>query len=121
MLTPLELDIMKAVWNHPSATVKDVQIAIRPRRKLAYTTVMTIMHRLYQKRFLNRELKARAHIYHAAVRYDQVRDAEVGRLVDEFFAGSRDNLIGFLGGEQSEEIPRMAVNHPSADLDDTLL
>ena len=57
MLTPLELDIMKAVWKRPPITVRDVQAEIRPARQLAYTTVMTIMDRLHQKGFLTRTLK----------------------------------------------------------------
>ena len=48
-LTPLELDIMKAVWRQHPISVKDVQDAIHDSRPLAYTTVMTVMHRLYLK------------------------------------------------------------------------
>ena len=46
-LTDQELEIMKVVWQQSPITVKDVQTAIRPRRTLAYTTVMTIMHRMH--------------------------------------------------------------------------
>src|SRR5262245_57316296 len=99
MLTPLELDIMKTVWDNSPVTVRTVQAAIRPRRKLAYTTVMTIMHRLHHKGLLNRKLKSRAHIYEPAVPYSEVRDAELVRLIDNFFAGSRENLIDFLDGQ----------------------
>lgn len=121
MLTPLELDIMKAVWQQPSISVKDVQAAIRPTRRLAYTTVMTIMHRLYQKGFLTRKLKARAHLYEAAVPYKEVRDSEVLRLIDNFFAGSRDRLVDFLGGEPPNSYTQHHVNLPNPDLDETLL
>ena len=121
MLTPLELDIMKAVWQKPPITVKDVQAAIRPQRKLAYTTVMTIMHRLYQKGFLTRKRKSRAHLYEPAVSYIQVRDAELLRLIDNFFAGSRDGLINFLGGEPSNGESRSSVRNPSTSLDESLL
>jgi len=121
MLTPLELDIMKAVWQQPPITVKDVQVAIRPHRQLAYTTVMTIMHRLHQKGFLTRKLKARAHLYEPAVGYTEVRDAEVGRLINNFFAGSRDNLVDFLDDEPSNGNHTHTIAHPSADLDETLL
>src|SRR3954462_4087767 len=121
MLTPLELDIMKAVWHKPSITVKDVQSAIRPHRKLAYTTVMTIMHRLHQKGFLTRKLKARAHLYEAAVPYTEVRDSEVIRLIDNFFSGSRDGLIDFLGGEVTNGHEERHVNLPNPELDETLL
>jgi predicted transcriptional regulator len=122
MLTPLELDIMKAVWDNPPVTVRTVQIAIRPHRKLAYTTVMTLMHRLYQKGFLIRKLRARAHFYEPAVPYAEVRDAEVERLIQNFFAGSRDNLVDFLGSESSNGAsPIRSVPSMPDDLDDTLL
>ena len=123
MLTPLELDIMKAVWDAPPVTVKTVQAAIRPQRPLAYTTVMTIMHRLYQKGFLVRKLKSRAHVYEPAVPYSEVRNAEVDRLIDNFFAGSRENLIDFLDGESPNGNGSSPVQSVAAhdDLDDTLL
>jgi predicted transcriptional regulator len=120
MLTPLELDIMKAVWQSPPVTVKDVQLAIRPARKLAYTTVMTIMHRLHHKGFLSRKLKSRAHVYEPAVPYTDVRDAEVSRLLENFFAGSRDDLIHFLGGGSSNGGHSIVMSHPT-ELDETLL
>jgi predicted transcriptional regulator len=121
-LTPLELDIMKAVWENPPVTVKTVQASIRARRPLAYTTVMTIMHRLYQKGFLIRKLKSRAHFYEPAVPYVDVRAAEVDRLVDNFFAGSKDKLVEFLGGEDSNgDVNVQSVHAPPVDLDETLL
>ena len=67
MLTPLELDIMKAVWRKPPITVRDVQESIRPGRHLAYTTVMTIMDRLYHKGSLKRTLQARSYLYEPAI------------------------------------------------------
>ena len=76
MLTPLELDIMKAVWRRSPTTVRDVREAIRPGRQLAYTTVMTIMDRLYQKGFVTRTLRSRTHYYDPAVDYTKV---QIGR------------------------------------------
>jgi len=121
MLTPLELDIMKVVWQQSPITVKDVQTAIRPRRKLAYTTVMTIMHRMFHKGLLSRKLRSRTHLYEPAVPYTEVRDAEVDRLILNFFAGSRESLLDFL-----EEIPdarewRAAPAEVQPKLDETLL
>src|SRR5207244_3797412 len=74
-LTPLELDIMKAVWRRFPATAKDVQDALRPRRPLAYTTVMTMMSRLHLKGFLRRALESRAYRYEPAVPFSDVRSA----------------------------------------------
>jgi predicted transcriptional regulator len=97
MLTPLELDIMKVIWRQPSITVRDVQSALRPGRKLAYTTVMTIMNRLFVKGFLSRTLRSRTHLYEPTVPFAEVRDAALNGLIDSFFGGSRESLQEFLG------------------------
>jgi BlaI family transcriptional regulator, penicillinase repressor len=121
MLTPLELDIMKAVWARPAATVKDVQSALRPQRKLAYTTVMTLMHRLHLKGYLQRERQGRAHVYEAKIGFSEVRDAEIDRLIRNFFAGSQGDLIGFLEGETAPSNPPIKASPRPDDLDETLL
>jgi BlaI family transcriptional regulator, penicillinase repressor len=122
MLTPLELDIMKVVWQQSPITVKDVQTAIRPRRTLAYTTVMTIMHRMHQKGLLSRKLRSRTHYYEPAVPYTEVRDAELDRLIDNFFAGSRESLVDFLEDLSPHERGwREAPGEGQPKLDETLL
>jgi predicted transcriptional regulator len=117
-LTPLELDIMKAVWRRHPITVKDVQVAIRHARPLAYTTVMTVMYRLYLKGFLQRTLKSKAHYYEPAVEFSDVRDAAVSGVIDHFFRGSRDEFLEFLGN--ADDAPPSEVRSP-ASLDETLL
>jgi predicted transcriptional regulator len=102
MVTPLELDIMKAVWDRSPITVRDVQSAIRPHRNLAYTTVMTIMDRLFHKGFLNRRLESRTHMYEPAIAYAEVRDDAIETLVHSFFGGSREELKRFLRGSVEE-------------------
>ena len=122
MLTPLELDIMKAVWRSRPITVRDVQESIRPERKLAYTTVMTIMDRLYHKGFLSRTLRSRTHYYEPAIDYTDVRDEAVDSLIRNFF-GSKEKLQEFLQGEQPEQtrLPPKTVTEPISTLDETLL
>jgi len=41
--TGLELEIMHVVWRRPSVTVRDVYEELLQQRKIAYTTVMTMM------------------------------------------------------------------------------
>ena len=53
-LTPQELEIMKLVWERDSATVRDVYEALLERRKIAYTTVMTMMKILETKGYLKK-------------------------------------------------------------------
>ena len=115
MLTPLELDIMKAVWNSSPITVRSVQQAIRPGRSLAYTTVMTIMDRLNHKGFLKRALQIRTHYYEPAIDYITVRDEAIDRLIKNFF-GSKENLQDFLNG-----VRIVAPAKSNGALDETLL
>ena len=109
---------MKAVWRRPPITVKDVQTAIYPARPLAYTTVMTIMHRLYLKGFLQRTLRSKAHYYEPAVEFSDVRDAAVSGVIDHFFKGSRDEFLEFLGNDHA---PVDSEIRSPASLDETLL
>jgi predicted transcriptional regulator len=121
MLTPLELDIMKVVWDRSPITVRSVQEAIRPSRNLAYTTVMTIMDRLYHKGVLNRTLHSRAHYYAPAIEYTEVRDEALQTLIKSFF-GSKEHLQEFLNGDEAD-IPRRPNGDvaPPTGLDETLL
>ena len=108
---------MKAVWRHNPITVRDVQVAIQPDRPLAYTTVMTVMHRLYLKGFLNRTLRTKTHYYEPRVEFTDVRDAVVSGVIRHFFRGSRDEFVQFL---ENDEVTLPEVSAPNA-LDETLL
>jgi predicted transcriptional regulator len=119
MLTPLELDIMKAVWSRAPITVRAVQDAIRPGRQLAYTTVMTIMDRLYHKGFLTRTLRSRTHHYNPAINFADVRAEAVEVLIKNFF-GSREKLREFLDSEP-DNAEWETESPPVRQLDETLL
>ena len=108
---------MKAVWQRNPITVKDVQFAIHSYRPLAYTTVMTILHRLYLKGFVFRTLKSKAHYYEPAIAFADVRDAAVGGIIDHFFGGSREQFLQFLEGGNGAD---SGISAPSR-LDETLL
>jgi len=118
---------MKAVWQRYPITVKDVQTSIHPQRKLAYTTVMTIMHRLFLKGFLHRALKSRTHYYEPTVGFADVRDAAVNGMIDHFFQGSRAKFLSFMGNDgeaEQEDLPdRESVREIAApsSFDETLL
>jgi len=81
---------------------------------------MTIMHRLYLKGFLRRSLQSRTHYYEPSVAFADVRDAAVADIIDQFFQGSRDQFLAFLGGRDPLEFPPNG-KHDSRALDETLL
>ena len=92
-LTEQELEIMKVVWERDSATVRDVYEALLERRKVAYTTVMTMMKILEQKQYLNKTLEDRAHVYCPTRPKNQVIRGMVREFVDRVFNGSAQPLL----------------------------
>ena len=93
ILTEQELEIMKIVWELGSATVRDVYEALRKRRKIAYTTVMTMMGILQQKKHLDRKLEDRAYVYEPRQPRDQVIHSMVREFVNRVFDGSAQPLL----------------------------
>ncbi|PYR58528.1 MAG: CopY family transcriptional regulator [Acidobacteria bacterium] len=79
-LTTQELAIMKVVWRLSTATVRDVYEALLERRRIAYTTVMTMMNILEAKGYLKKEKHDRAYRYRPA----RPERAVVGSMVREF-------------------------------------
>jgi predicted transcriptional regulator len=92
-LTPQELAIMKVVWRLDKATVRDVYEALRDRRPIAYTTVMTMMRILEDKGYLKKALVDRAHVYRPAQKRQRVVGAMVRDFLDRVFDGAPDDLL----------------------------
>lgn len=90
-LTKAELRIMEVLWQLRRATVADV-VAALPRPPLAYTTVLTMLRILEQKRFVKREAGARAHIYAPLVEREAAATSAIGDLVASFFSNSKTAL-----------------------------
>ena len=100
VLTGQELEIMKIVWGKGSVTVRDVYEQLLTRRKIAYTTVMTMMGVLEQKGHLKKRTEDRAYVYTPVQSQRQV----VGNMVQDFvkrvFNGSAKPLLVHLVEEE---------------------
>jgi len=81
----LELEILETLWQRHGASGKEIFEAIKSRRAIALTTVLTVLERLTKKRFVRRAMGESVYLYHPA----QSRD-EFARLV------SRDVLKGIM-------------------------
>lgn len=99
----LEAVIMDRLWSRDSsATVRDVLEDLSADRKIAYTTVMTVMDNLYRKGWLTRELDGRAFRYAPT----DSREKYSAALMREALADSRDadaTLVHFLDGMTEED------------------
>ena len=112
-LTEQELEIMKIVWERDRATVRDVYESLLERRKIAYTTVMTMMNILEQKKYLRKSAEDRAYIYRPAKPKKQVIKGMVREFVDRVFNGAAEPLLVHLiedrklSSKELDEIRRM--------------
>jgi len=84
---------MKVVWELETATVRDVYEALLRRRKVAYTTVMTMMKILEDKGYLKKRQAERAYVYRPAQPKAQVIGAMVREFVNRVFNGSAEPLL----------------------------
>src|SRR5690348_2324823 len=92
-LTPQELEIMKLVWQRGNATVRDIYEALLERRKIAYTTVMTMMKILETKGYLKKRRQDRAFVYRPAQPKNQIIGGMIREFVDRVFNGSAEPLL----------------------------
>ena len=80
VLTEQELELMKIIWQRESVTVRDVYESLLEHRKIAYTTVMTMMGILQEKGYVTKTNDAKAHVYQPA----QPKQLVVTHLVSDF-------------------------------------
>lgn len=84
---------MKVVWTRKSATVRDVYEEMRRRRRVAYTTVMTMMNVLERKGHLKKRPEGRSFLYQPTRPKRQVVGAMVREFLDRVFGGSPEPLL----------------------------
>ena len=111
-MTGQELEIMKIVWERDTATVRDVYETLLLRRKVAYTTVMTMMKILERKKYLKKTQVDRAYVYRPAQPKRQVIGAMVKEFVNRVFNGSAQPLLVHLVEDQNltrEELEEIAI------------
>jgi BlaI family penicillinase repressor len=92
-LTEQELEIRKVVWERPASTVRDVYEALRERKTVAYTTVMTMMNILETKGHLVKRPEGRAYVYEPAQAKTQVISSMVQDFLDRVFNGAAQPLL----------------------------
>jgi len=84
---------MKVVWRLKSATVRNVYEELLKHRRIAYTTVMTLMNILEKKGQLKKRQQDRAYLYAPSKPQKQVIGAMVRDFVQRVFNGSAEPLL----------------------------
>jgi BlaI family penicillinase repressor len=104
VLTEQELQIMKIIWRLGEVTVRAVYEEILKERKIAYTTVMTMMGILEEKKYLKKSSAEKAHLYRPAQAKTLVMSRMVTDFVERVFNGSAKPLMVHL--VESEQVTK---------------
>ena len=94
-LGQLERQVLDQAWRRGEVSVRDIYVVFE--EKIAYTTLMTTLDRLFKKQLLDRRKDGRAFLYSPAL------------SPEEFEHGIREDVIdGLLGGEAEGVGPVLA-------------
>ncbi len=86
-LADLQLAIMQVLWDRGEATVSEVREALAPDRKLAHTTVGTMLARMEEAGQVAHRADGRANVYRARLKQEQVNRTMVSDLSERLFGG----------------------------------
>jgi predicted transcriptional regulator len=106
---------MDVVWEGGELPVRDVQARLA--RRVAYTTVMTTLDRLFKKGFVTRRREGRAFLYTAALGRLEIEASMTASLLSGVLGGEDDaarpflsNLVDAVGdrnGQLLDELERL--------------
>ena len=94
--TPAELEVLEVIWGNGPTTVREVMTALNKQRPRAYTTVMTLMNVMVEKKLLAQSPKGRAYVYDAKVSRAKTRSRMLKDMVSRVFDGSASALVTHL-------------------------
>jgi predicted transcriptional regulator len=102
-----ERDVLATVCRLGQATVHDVRAALG--RDAAYTTVMTVLDRLFKKGVLDRHRQGRAYVYAAVASPEQIHSSVAMKMLDRVLGGAREavapvlsNLVDAVGDKDRQ-------------------
>ncbi|MFA0759489.1 MAG: hypothetical protein KEFWMYNX_002488 [Candidatus Fervidibacter sp.] len=97
MFSPLEAEVMRIIWRNGSATVREVWRELRnDGKRLAYTTVMTVMVRLHEKGVLRRVKEGKGYRYFPTQPHETLLRRFVNTVVDRLIAVFGEPAVSYL-------------------------
>ncbi len=91
--TDAELAILRVLWKHKRATVREVHDELADSQTTGYTTVLKLMQIMTDKGLVERDESNRAHVYRPRISEQRTKGQLVGDLLDRAFGGSTGELV----------------------------
>lgn len=93
-LSAAELEVIGVLWDLGPSTVRQVHGHLHDSgRKIAYTTVLTFLTRLEQKRVVASDKSGIAYVYKPLITRDRVRKGRLKNLVEQLYDGAPGALV----------------------------
>jgi predicted transcriptional regulator len=108
LLTDTELELMTHLWRLKEGTVNDVMAELPSTRKLAYTSVSTILRILEQKEFVGAKKEGRGHTYYPLLSKEEYETLSLKHLVTTVFDNTPTSLVKRL--IETEDLSEDEVN-----------
>jgi BlaI family transcriptional regulator, penicillinase repressor len=86
--TELELEILKILWDDGPLSAREVRDRLAPDRDLAYTSVMTMVGIMEEKRYVARKKAGGNYVFSPRLRREAASRRMLRDLVDRVFDGS---------------------------------
>lgn len=109
-LSDLQLAVIHVLWERGEATAAQVREALKPHRKLAMSTVSTVLSRLEDKGVLTHRREGRGFVYRPTVTQRNVQRSMVADMIEKVFKGDAGALVSHLLRESeidAEELARL--------------
>ncbi len=95
----LEEKVMDILWNKGNATVKEVNEQLSKKgEKYAYTTIMTILDRLYKKGILDREKEGKGYRYFPKISKKEFEEMVTEKVISDILKANPETAVAAFSG-----------------------
>lgn len=101
-ISPLEQKVMDLIWERKACTVREAHQKLS---KLAYTTVATILQRLYIKGLVERNKQNKAYVYSPKLSKEFYSKRLAKNFLDRFFSSFGNTAIASFA-ESVDQLPK---------------
>lgn len=115
--TERELEILKILWQHGEATVREVYTQMSRTAPIVQNTVQAFLRTMEEKQLVDHRVEGRTFIYRPLVKREQTNRDLATNLLDRVFDGAIDQLVQSVFSAQqptTDEISRLEALLKSA-------
>jgi predicted transcriptional regulator len=118
----LELQVLGVLWDHGPLGVRDVLAKLPDGKERAYTTVLSVLQSMEQKKFVTHARDGLTHIYEPLVDRQDVAQPVLKTMMQHLFSGDPAKVVQALidgGGVTADELKqiRKVINEAARKAD----